>query len=161
MVRLADTLTSRFDVDRQEGDVERLVEVRRELVGREDLAERVGDPAVTWARFGRALLFQWEEDPVANAGNLGEFLTAMETCLGLSSESRPYWFAWLADGGNAHLLAYLNGLPNADLSLAIDRARAVLTSGDAEDHDRLLPALRRLAGQEHRSVAAEQPVGLR
>ncbi len=145
LVQLMNASSAEFNATGHLGDLDRLIEICRELT----YSDRP-DSANVWAQYGTLSRLRWERDPTAHSVDLGEFVTAMDTCLSLSTDSDPREPAWYAQSANAHLLGHLNGVPAADLGTAIQRARTVLTTGSAEDQARLLDALRRLASQEQR-----------
>jgi AAA ATPase domain len=137
-------LIARIESDaEQDGDLDRLVDVERELVRRPDLAS----PSEAWAAFASRLFGRWRRDPAARPDDLDNAITAWQECLNSAAAGQPGRVDWLAEAANADLLGSVNETEHADLVRAVTQAREVLKSGEPEACDMLLPALARLASQ--------------
>jgi tetratricopeptide (TPR) repeat protein len=141
---LAGALTVRVESgSEQDGDLDRLIDVQRELVRRPELPAPGPGPA--WAAFATWLLRRWRRDPAARPGDLDDAISAWQECLRATAPGQAGRAVWLAEAANADMLGSVNGTQHADLNRAVRRAAEVLKSADPAGRAALLPSLARLA----------------
>ncbi|MEV0719005.1 hypothetical protein, partial [Asanoa sp. NPDC050611] len=159
LVTLANALSGRLngrtgddEVYERSGDIDRMIEVERELLTRSDLA----DTAQAYAIYARWLLERWNREPSSN-DDLREALSAAQaasdkTTAQADENIRRYRKAQLA---NLHLLCYVNKVPGASMGESVLLAESVMVSHDVGT-DGLLPVLRRLTRQRSVDGAVQQ-----
>lgn len=142
LAALAAALNARIESGaEQDGDLDRLIDVQRELVHRPGL----DDPGPAWAVFAAWLLHRWRRDPAARPDDLDDAISAWQECLRATAAGQPGRVVWLAEAANADMVGSVNGTQHADLDRAVRQAAEVLKSADPAARDMLLPSLARLA----------------
>jgi tetratricopeptide (TPR) repeat protein len=87
---LSSALIGRVGTDAERpGDLDRLIEVQRELVHQPDLADAVDDLGDSWALLADFLSQRWERDRAAHPDDADEAVAAAETALSLTPLDHP------------------------------------------------------------------------
>jgi tetratricopeptide (TPR) repeat protein/DNA polymerase III delta prime subunit len=136
LLGLAIALTERIRAAEQDGDLDRVLDVRAELLRRDDLADHARDPGFSWAVYASLLRRRWERDPSGHPGDLDAAVEAWQEALDHAPGDHPE--------RTTRLLGLANGLiargnaaeQDTDLDGPIDAQAELVRRDDLADHVR-------------------------
>ena len=134
LLGLAIVLTKRIDAAEQDGDLDRAVDLRAELLRREDLADHALDPGLSWAVYASLVSRRWRRDPAGHPGDVDQAITAWQEAVDRAPEDHAERTSRLLGLANA-LIARINAAEqDGDLDRLVDVQAELVRRDDLADH---------------------------